>query len=197
MIVVVLLVFVALLAGGAWFWRRSQPAPAIAEANVVAPAPVPENAPPAQPAMEIPSAIPNETFDRQAVLRTSGPAVIRSAPSAAGFTFGRIEPGETFSTYSQAGDWWRVRTAAGVTGYVMASAIGMRDAAAAAPTRTAQTPEPGPTGRSERRPEPRPPRGPRIRKENSEVMAAVLRRSRAGHARNAAASSARPIERQG
>jgi len=172
LIVVLLLVFVALLAAGAWFWRRSQPAPAVAEANVVAPAPVLENAPPAQPAMGIPSAIPNETFDRQAVLRTAGPAVIRSAPSAAGFTLGRLEPGETFSTYTQAGDWWRVRTAAGVSGYVMASAIGMRGAAAPAPTQTAQMAEPGPTGRSERRPEPRPPRGPRIRKENSEVMAA-------------------------
>lgn len=172
LIVIVLIVLVALLAAGAWFWRRSQPAPVVAETNVVAPASVPENAPPAQPALEIPSAMPNETFDRQGMLRSSGPAVIRSAPSAAGFTLGRIEPGETFSTYSQEGDWWRVRTAAGITGYVLASAIGLSDAAAPAPARTAQTAEPGPPNRAERRPEPRQPRGPRIRKENSEVMAA-------------------------
>lgn len=169
LIVIVIVVFVALLAAGAWFWRRSQPAPVTAEVDVTAPAPAPEAAPPpTQPAMEIPTTPPNETFDRQATLRTSGPAVIRSAPSAAGFTLGRIEPGETFATYQQAGDWWRVRTAAGVTGYVMASAIGMRDPNTPAPGPTARTAQPG---RTEQR-QPRPPRGPRIRKENSEVMAA-------------------------
>jgi hypothetical protein len=170
LIVIVLLVFVALLAAGAWFWRRSQTGPVVAEANFVAPAPAPEDAPPAQPALEIPPATPSETFDRQAVLRTSGPAVIRSAPSAAGFTLGRIEPGESFATYRQDGDWWRVRTAAGVTGYVMASAIGMREPDAQAPARPAQAIEPDQSSRTER--QPRQPRGPRIRKENSEVMAA-------------------------
>lgn len=176
LIVIVLVVLVALLAAGAWFWRRSQPAPVTAEVNVTEPAPAPEAPPPpAQPAMEIPTTPSNETFDRQATLRTSGPAVIRSAPSAAGFTLGRIEPGETFSTYQQDGDWWRVRTAAGVTGYVMASAIGVRDPNAPAPAQTAQNAQSGQTGRTERRTEqrqPRPPRGPRIRKENSDVMAA-------------------------
>jgi len=172
LIVIVLVVFVALLAAGAWFWQRSQPAPVTAEANVAAPAPVSQTPPAAQPAMEIPIAPSGENFDRQAVLRTAGPAVIRSAPSAAGFTIGRIEPGETFSTYSQEGDWWRVRTASGVIGYVMASAVGMRDSNAPAQAQTAQTTTPGQTSRTERRTEPRQPRGPRIRKENSEVMAA-------------------------
>jgi hypothetical protein len=173
LIVIVLVVFVALLAAGAWFWQRSQPTPVTAEANATAPAPVSETPPPpAQPAMEIPTTPSGENFDRQAVLRTSGPAVIRSAPSAAGFTVGRIEPGQSFATYQQQGDWWRVRTASGVIGYVMASAIGMRDASAPAQTQTAQTTAPGQTSRPERRPEPRQPRGPRIRKENSEVMAA-------------------------
>jgi hypothetical protein len=176
LILIILFVLIVLAAAGYVFWQRSQPpasAPATAEANVVTP---PEPAGPDLP-QDVPlqpgaEAAPpaNESFDRQAMLRGGGPAAVRSAPTAQGFTVGQIQPGERFQTYQQDGDWWRVRTASGVTGYVMASAIALQ--AAGAPAQQAQATTPGqPQSRpaAPRRAEPRVPRQ-RIRKENSEVM---------------------------
>lgn len=170
LIVIIVVVIIAVLAAAAWFWQRSrqpaappppveqveapQPAPAV-------PAPSPTTTPPA-------AAVENETFDRQAVLSSDGPAVLRSGPSTISFTVGRIEPGEMFSTYQQSGDWWRVRTASGATGYLMSANIAMREPGAAPAATPTERAERTPAQRAERRR----PRGPRIRKENSEVMVA-------------------------
>ncbi|HST36848.1 MAG TPA: TIR domain-containing protein [Allosphingosinicella sp.] len=179
LILIILFVLIVLAAAAYVFWQRSQPpaaAPVAAETNTLVPAEptgpdIPQDVS-LQPGAETPVAPPaNETFDRQAMLRGGGPAAVRSAPTAQGFTVGQIQPGEGFQTYQQDGEWWRVRTAGGVTGYVMASAIQLQAANAPAQQQAqAATPgEPQARPTPPRRAEPRVPRQ-RIRKENSEVM---------------------------
>ena len=148
LILIILFVLIVLAAAGYVFWQRSQPpaaAPETAETNVVTPPEpagpdIPQDVP-LQPGADAPPPA-NESFDRQAVLRGGGPAAVRSAPTAQGFTVSQIQPGERFQTYQQNGDWWRVRTAAGVTGYVMASAIALQAADASAQQAQADDPRP-------------------------------------------------------
>lgn len=174
LIAIIAVVIVALLAAGAWFYARSQPVATATAENAAAPepeaeTPAPAPAPEGVPAPEAPMPA-NEDFDREAVLRGTAVATLRSSPSTIGLSVARLEPGERFSTYQQSSDWWRVRTVSGAVGYLGASSISLIEPGAAS-SRTL----PGPTGqegRPDRRAEQRQPRGPRIRKENSEVMAA-------------------------
>jgi hypothetical protein len=194
LIVAIVLLVVAALAVGAWYWMTQRggagfgSAPSL-ELNMAGPAPAPaEPAADAPPSEEPPAAPePAETFDRQATLQGVDHAMVRSTPDGIGFDIAKIEAGEVFSTYEQSGDWWRVRTRAGRTGYMNMNLIRLRDASAAqpapeatpqpvpqvAPTRPAPPRQATPPARTtERRPAPRPRTGPRIRKENSEVMEA-------------------------
>jgi heme-degrading monooxygenase HmoA len=194
LIVAAVLLVVALLAAGAWYWMTQREgagfgsAPSL-ELNMTGAEPAPaEPIADAQPPEEPPAAPePAETFDRQATLQGVDHAMVRSTPDGIGFDIARIEAGEVFSTYEQPGDWWRVRTRAGRTGYVNMNLIRLRGAPPAEPAPEA-VPQPVPQATparpvpprpvtpparmTERRPAPRPPRGPRIRKENSEVMEA-------------------------
>jgi HAMP domain-containing protein len=179
-IVLVVLLVLAALAAAAWYWMQqrqspeSGPAPSLElnMAGATPPAAAPDAAtPPAAPET------PAEVFDRRATIQGVDHAMVRSTPSGIGFDIARIEAGEVISTYEQSGDWWRVRTASGRTGYINMALIRLRDTAV--PNQAAQAPPPAPPGQTtppvrttERRPPPRPPRGPRIRKENSEVMEA-------------------------
>lgn len=132
--------------------NQATPAPA-------APAPVQtaEIAPP--PALDGNDIAPAEAeqFAQEYVIRgTSGSELVRSAPDGAGLAVARVAPGEVFTSYGQEGDWWRVRTAGGVVGYMAASGIRSRADAQAAARAT-----------EERR---RRPTGPRINRANSENM---------------------------
>lgn len=180
-VLIVLLVLAALAA--AWYWLREPPpagpAPSLELNMAAAPEAAPPSAPP--PAAPEPAA---ETFDRRATIQGVDHADVLSAPSAMGFNIARVEPGEVFATYEQEGDWWRVRTASGRTGYMNMALIRLRDDSAAPapaeadpgqPTRPARI-----ESRPERRAEPRRPRASRIRKENSEVMEAFCSDAGAG-----------------
>lgn len=48
---------------------------------------------------------------------------VRDARSTSGRVVARVVRGEAFATYAQSGDWWEVRTAGGVVGYMHASRI--------------------------------------------------------------------------
>lgn len=173
LIVIILVVIAALVAAGAWFWMRSQPIGAPVAENQTSPQPAPQASAPAptQPTVPTSPAPAGETFDRRAALSGSEAVTVRSAPSEIGFTVARINPGETFDTYRQSGDWWRVRTASGSIGYLPAASIRIAEPGMP-PTATTQTGRPRTEAPPDRRAEPPRPRGPRIRKENSEVMEA-------------------------
>lgn len=125
----------------------------------VAPAPVQtvEVVPPLAPDGNEIAPVEAEQFTQEYVIRgTSGSELVRSAPDGAGLAVARVAPGEVFTSYGQEGDWWRVRTASGVVGYMAASGIRSRADAQAAARAT-----------EERR---RRPTGPRINRANSENM---------------------------
>lgn len=72
---------------------------------------------------------------------------IRAEPSSDARILARVNEGEAFTTYEQDGQWWQVRTADGVTGYMARSRIRLlRDGVpvaapvAAAPTSSAPAP---------------------------------------------------------
>lgn len=48
---------------------------------------------------------------------------VRDARSTSAQVVARVVRGESFVTYAQSGDWWEVRTAGGVVGYMHASRI--------------------------------------------------------------------------
>lgn len=127
-------------------------APATETAQPPAPTPVLQ---PTDPTNEMAAA--EEQFTQESVVRNAdGFAFVRSAPGGEGLTIARINAGEIFTTYPQDGDWWRVRTASGATGYMAASSIRARAAMQAEPRAT-----------EERR---RRPTGPRINRANSANM---------------------------
>lgn len=169
------LIVIAAAAAYYWFyWRTPAPAPVAAGNSVAAPPAAPPQfpsgfTPPAGAEADTPPPPPAAgRFDRQAVVQDpAGYAIVRSAPTELGLTVGRVNAGETVSTYAQSGDYWQVRTASGQTGYVEAASLRLREAAAA--------PMPAAPGQAAlaapRAATPRPPRS-RIVKENSEVMSA-------------------------
>jgi len=187
LIVLLVLLVLAALAAAAWYWARqraeSGPAPSL-ELNRAesAPEPADQAAPPPSEPEPAPPEPAAEPFDRRATIQGVDHAFVRSTPSGIGFNIARIEPGEMFETYEQSGDWWRVRTGSGRIGYMNMALIRLRDSPA--PTQARAEPAPAAASRpnrsAERRPEPRRPRDPRIRKENSEVMEAFCDGAGAG-----------------
>jgi hypothetical protein len=177
LIAAILLLLVVLGGGGYWAWQQgwialpgagggSAPADELTSAlppGPGAPATPPTETVQAPAAMPQPSAPANETgaveeqFTQESVVRNAeGFAFVRSAPGGEGLTIARVNAGDVFTTYPQEGEWWRVRTASGATGYMAASSIRAR-AVVQAETRAAE----------ERR---RRPTGPRINRANSENM---------------------------
>lgn len=166
------LIVIAAAAAYYWFyWRTPGQAPVAAENAVAAPPAVPQFpagfTPPPGGEAETPPPAPADRFDRVAVVQApAGYAIVRSAPTELGLTVARVDAGETVSTYAQSGQYWRVRTATGQTGYIDSASLRLREAAAAAISAV-----PGQAGPPPRPAPPRPPRS-RIVKENSEVMSA-------------------------
>lgn len=74
----------------------------------------PANAP--DPGLAMP---PTSAFTRRAtIVDPSGQAVIRGGPSGLSPILGRVDAGDHVMTYMQSGDWWQVRSDAGVFGYL-------------------------------------------------------------------------------
>lgn len=145
-----------------------------APANEARPAEAGEPAPPVTP-------VPAE-FSQEAVISDEESfANVRAGPSADAAVVARVNSGETFNTYGQDGDWWRVRIAGGLVGYMERSRIRVREPVGvptlvgppgqpAAPVATppVATPQAAPP----RRQPPREPRriGPRLNEENSGIL---------------------------
>ena len=151
----------------------------------------------AGPAENDTAPVPNEQFNREAVLQGDDEfANVRSAPAADAPIVARINAGETFNTYQQDGVWWHVRIAGGLVGYIERARIRMRDPVAVPPleptpgndvapapgnqAQPAPVPAPPPTtpqqqNPQQQRPRPRPEdrrprRDPRINDSNAGVM---------------------------
>jgi hypothetical protein len=173
--------------------RSSEPA-----SNEAAPV---NEAQPAEPSgLETPpvTTVPAE-FSQEAVISDEdGFANVRGGPSADAAVVARVNAGETFNTYAQDGDWWRVRIAGGLVGYMERSRIRVREPVGVpslgedAPNTTpvapsvpvvvppAGTPQVAPPRRPP--PQQRPPRrvGPRLNEENSGVLREFCKNAGAG-----------------
>lgn len=74
------------------------------------------------------SASKNTTFNRRAVINDSdGYTNVRSQADTKSPVIARIVEGEQFETLEQTGNWWKVRTQQGKTGYMHASRISLLD----------------------------------------------------------------------
>lgn len=188
LVAIVAVLLLALLGSGYWAWQQGMIRigggggdTAQGALTSTLPGGPPEQAPQVQPAQPAPApvaapeqpvanemvAAPEQAFTQESVVRNGdGFALVRSAPDGGGLTVARINNGEVFTTYPQEGNWWRIRTTGGVVGYMLASNIRSR-AQVAAEQRVAE----------ERR---RRPTGPRISRENSEVMVAFCQNAGRG-----------------
>lgn len=125
----ILLAALAIVSAGLVYVLTRGEGPPTAQTNQVAA--------PSQPAT------PPARFTRAAVTADpAGFANVRGGPSVEHPLVGRVEAGETFTTYPQSGDWWEVRTSDGTTGYMASEWIRMQGTAAA-PTPPATAPAGG------------------------------------------------------
>lgn len=138
---------------------------------------------PAPPEPPAPAPVPAE-FSQEAVISDEdGFSNVRSGPSADAPVVARVNAGEPFNTYAQDGDWWRVRIAGGLVGYMERSRIRVRepvavpslapDAPVAPPVAVVVPTAPAPQVTPLRRQTPpRPPKrtGPRLNEENAGVL---------------------------
>jgi hypothetical protein len=148
----IVLLLIAAAAGGAWWFLLGpgaggqEPGNSSGDEPLTAPLPPAPGATPA-PTPEAPAAEPAEQFDQSAVIQDpNGYTNVYGGPSPVSPIVARVSAGESFTTYDQGGDWWRVRTAGGLIGYMPRSRISVQGAApAAAPaaTPTLATPAPG------------------------------------------------------
>jgi hypothetical protein len=160
------------------------------EGNAAAPANEARPAEPGEPAPPV-TPVPAE-FSQEAVISDEESfANVRGGPSADAAVVARVNTGETFNTYGQEGDWWRVRIAGGLVGYMERSRIRVREPVGvptlvgppgqpAAPVAVppAATPQVAPP----RRQPPREPRriGPRLNEENSGILREFCKGAGAG-----------------
>jgi hypothetical protein len=132
--------------------------------------------------------MPAEFSQEATISDEEGFANVRGGPSAEAPVVARVNIGETFNTYGQDGDWWRVRIAGGLIGYMERSRIRVREpvgvpslvegaptAPTTAPTAPVAVPAVPPTQTApppRRTPPVRPPKrtGPRLNEENAGVL---------------------------
>ena len=116
---------VALLA-----WKLLQPAPEPATASAPAEAVATTSGKGTADTSSTPA--PAEAFTLAAIIDDpDGFTNIRSGPSATAAIVGKIVEGETFLTYKQPGQWWRVRKADGTTGFMFRKYIRLVEGGAA------------------------------------------------------------------
>jgi len=137
------------------------------------------------------AAVPAE-FSQEAVISDEdGFSNVRAGPSADAPIVARVNAGEPFNTYAQDGDWWRVRIAGGLIGYMERSRIRVREPVAVpslAPDTPATAPGAVPPAQApqatppRRQPPVRPPKrtGPRLNEENAGVLYEFCRGAGAG-----------------
>lgn len=79
---------------------------------------------------EVANSAPVElSLSREAEFRDAkgyGYAVVRTAPSNNAEVIEKVGPGDVFYSEPQAGDWWKVRTSSGQTGFMEAESIRLR-----------------------------------------------------------------------
>jgi hypothetical protein len=134
---------------------------------------------------EPPAPVPAEFSQEAVIADEDGFSNVRGGPSADAPIVARINAGETFNTYAQDGEWWRVRIAGGLVGYMERSRIRVREPVAVpslapdapvatpVPVPAVATPQTTPQTTPPRRPPPvRPPRrtGPRLNEENAGIL---------------------------
>jgi hypothetical protein len=124
--------------------------------------------------------VPAEYSQEAVISDQDGFSNVRGGPSADAPIVARVNAGETFNTYAQDGEWWRVRIAGGLTGYMERSRIRVREPVAV-PSLAEQAPaapvaippvQPPVAAPPRRQPPPRPPKrtGPRLNEENAGIL---------------------------
>ncbi len=190
--ILIVVLLLAAAAGGGWWFLLGPGAGGQGPGNIAAGEPLTAPLPPAPgatpaPTPETPIAAPQEQFDQAAVIDDpNGYTNVYGGPSPVAPIVARVSAGETFSTFEQGGDWWRVRTAGGLIGYMPRSRISLQGAApAASPMLAAPTPgtEPAPgtttpttAPKAQRPPRPR----SRINRANSANMRAFCQNAGRG-----------------
>jgi hypothetical protein len=137
-LIALVVILVAAAAGGGWWWmNRAGGWPGSAEANESVDQPLTAELPASPYATPTPTqdAQPAaaEQFTLAAVIEDpNGFTNVHSGASTVAPIVARVSEGETFSTYEQGDDWWRVRTAGGLIGYMPRRRIRVQGAAAPA-----------------------------------------------------------------
>ena len=133
-LIALVVILVAAAAGGGWWWmNRAGGAPGSAEANESVDQPLTAELPASPyatptPTQDAPPAA--EQFTMAAVIEDpNGFTNVHSGPSTVAPIVARVSTGESFSTYEQGDDWWRVRTAGGLIGYMPRRRIRVQGAA--------------------------------------------------------------------
>lgn len=139
LIALVLIVAAAAAGAGGWWWMNKEGGPGFGgEANNSVDQPLTAELPaspyatptPTQPATPATA----EQFALAAVIEDpNGFTNVHSGPSTVAPIVARVSAGESFSTYEQGDDWWRVRTAGGLIGYMPRRRIRVQGAAPPVP----------------------------------------------------------------
>lgn len=103
---------------------ETRPIPPAAQQQAVETTPAPPPAAPIPPEPERPAPAAKAAFGLRAVIDDpDGYTNVRRQKSASSQTVARVLAGEEFATHVQEGNWWLVRTQAGVSGYMHVSRI--------------------------------------------------------------------------
>ena len=134
-LIALVVILVAAAAGGGWWWmNRAGGGPGSAEANESIDQPLTAELPASPyatptPTQNAPAAA--ERFTLTAMIEDpNGFTNVHSGASTVAPIVARVSTGESFSTYEQGDDWWRVRTAGGLIGYMPRRRIRVQGAAA-------------------------------------------------------------------
>ncbi len=138
-LVAFVVILVAAAAGGGWWWMNRN-APDTIDANSSVDQPLTAELPPspdATPTPTAPTPTNAEQFNLAAVIEDpNGFTNVHSGPSTVAPIVARVSDGEAFTTYEQGDDWWRVRTAGGLIGFMPRRRISVQGQAAPAPDAT-------------------------------------------------------------
>jgi hypothetical protein len=126
--------FVLILAGGGWYLLKGgDEVEASSGGNAIVTAELENRGSEAAAAPVRAPSPATARFTQAAVIDDpDGYTNVRSGPSASFPIVARVDQGEVFTTYSQPGEWWQVRTADSRVGFMARSRIRVIDAQAAA-----------------------------------------------------------------
>ena len=138
LIALVAILVVAAAGAGGWWWMNRDGGGASGDANSSADQPLTAEIPAGPNATPTPANFtpgPSaEQFDLVAVIDDpNGFTNVHSGPSTVSPIVARVSNGETFSTFEQGDDWWRVRTAGGLIGFMPRRRISLQGDAPSVP----------------------------------------------------------------